>query len=265
MPNVPAPQPRDFLPHPLVVALGEGLGGPSNRLANRALALGLSRQALGQQGAGGAAAAEPMAPDGAVQRLADALAQDLHVDQLVTFVGYLGGATGDGDAAADDEKKLQAPDAMADFIAAVGAVDSDDDDEAKAAREAVENADEDVKQLLQKAAGARVATSETDWLAFYLDARLQTWLHVQREAIVLRRTVHDHLSPFGSHDVIWVRAQAPIRHGSGPQSIQQRFLTGDFTRAGDFDAPPAGGTFSSPSGLLCVPGSPGCCPRQTRG
>jgi hypothetical protein len=236
------------------------LGGPSNRLANRALALGLSRQALGQQGAGGAAAAEPMASDGAVQRVADALAQDLHVDQLVMFVGYLGGATGDEDVAADDEKKLQAQDAVADLITAVAAADTAD---AKAA--AVENADPDTKQLVQGATAERAAIpSETDWIVFYLDARLQTWLHVQREWIVLRRTVHDHLSPFGSHDVIWVRAQAPIRHGSGPQSIQQRFLTGDFTRAGDFDAPPTGGTFSSPSGLLCAGvGSPGCCPHHT--
>ncbi len=125
--------------------------------------------------------------------------------------------------------------------------------------------DSDTRQLVQKATAGRAAISETAWLVFYLDARLQTWLLVQKESIVLRRTVDDRLSPFGSHDVIWVRGQAPIRHGSGPQSIQQRFLTGDFTRAGDFDAPPTGGTFSSPSGLLCAAGSPGCCPRNSRG
>ena len=262
MPNVPAPNPRNFLPHPLVVALGEGLGGPSNRLGNRALELGVSRQALGQLGVR-AAFGEPTAPDGAVQRVADALAQDLHVDQLVMFVGYLGGSTGDGDAAADDEEKVQAQDAAADLIAAV--VSADTDDAKAAAREAVENADSDTRQLVQKATAGRAAISETAWLVFYLDARLQTWLLVQKESIVLRRTVDDRLSPFGSHDVIWVRGQAPIRHGSGPQSIQQRFLTGDFTRAGDFDAPPTGGTFSSPSGLLCAAGSPGCCPRNSRG
>jgi hypothetical protein len=256
---VPAPEPRNFLPHPLVVALGEGLGGPSNRLGNRALELEVSRQPAPGPGAGGAAAAEPTAPDGAVQRVADALAQDLHVDQLVMFVGYLGGATGDGGAAADAEEKLQAPDA----ILAAAATVSDDDEAKVAAREAGEQAKAAEERLNAAAEAEPAPISQTDWLVFYLDARLQTWLLVQREAIVLRRTVHDELSLFGSHDVIWVRGQAPIRHGTGPQSIQQRFLTGDFTRAGDFDAPPTGGTFSSPSGLLCAAGSPGCCPRHT--
>jgi hypothetical protein len=240
------------------------LGGPSNALRTWAVQLAAGRQMpAGPLGAGAAAGAEPTAPDGAVQRVADALAQDLHVDQLVMFVGYLGGATRDGDAAADGEERLQAPDAiMADFIAAVAEADDDDDKAEAAARKAVE----DIRQLQDAADEERAAILETDWLVFYLDARLHTWLHVQKKAIVLRRTVHDHLSPFGSHDVIWVRGQAPIRHGSGPQSIQQRFLTGDFTRAGDFDAPPTGGTFSSPSGLLCAGvGSPGCCPRNSRG
>jgi hypothetical protein len=247
---VPAPEPRNFLPHPLVVALGEGLGGPSNRLGNRVLELEVSRQAPGQAG-DGAAAGEPTAPDGAVHRVADALAQDLHVDQLVIFVGYLGGATVDGDAPADGEERLQAPDAIR--AAAPKAGTRKAGEEAKAAEEELKNAAEAESPPI----------SQTDWLVFYLDASLQTWLLVQREAIVLRRTVHDELSPFGSHDVIWVRGQAPIRRGSGPQSIQQRFLTGDFTRAGDFDAPPTGGTFSSPSGLLCAAGSPGCCPRHS--
>jgi hypothetical protein len=255
VPNVPAPNPGDLLPHPLVVALGEGLGGPSNRLGNRALELEVSRQPAARRGAGGATPAEALAPDGAVQRVADALAQDLHVDELVMFVGYLGGATGDGDAEADDEEKLQAPDVIRPAGATKAAAD-------KAAKEA-----KDAEAQLKKAAEAEPAPiSETDWLVFYLDPRLQTWLHVQRKAIVLRRTVHDHLSPFGSHDVIWVRAQAPIRQGSGPQSIQQRFLTGAFTRAGDFDAPPTGGTFSPQTGgLLCGANSPGCCPRNSRG
>jgi hypothetical protein len=230
VPDVPAPDPRDFLPHPLVVALAQGLGPPGSTLKERGDAVGEARRGEAKNDApkkrGDKAvpagrnpdnpAANPddgddqtKAPRNTVQRAANALARELHVDEVVMFVGYLGGSTADGDA---------------------------------------EDPPED----------------PADWLVFYLDPRLQTWLLVQRESIVARRTVKDELSPFGSHDVIWVRQQAPVRHGSGPQSVEQRFLTGSFTRAGDFDAPPAGGTFAPQPGVLGVGGSPVCCYYRTR-
>lgn len=104
-----------------------------------------------------------------------------------------------------------------------------------------------------------------DWRLLYLDWRLMTWLLVQEDGILLAEKVKDETAPSGERDVIWVRADAPVRSGSGPQSVEARFLTGEFTRAGDFDAPPTGGTFAGSTGVFCEAKTVGCCYRRSRG
>lgn len=102
------------------------------------------------------------------------------------------------------------------------------------------------------------------WQLLYLDWRLLTWLLVPQDDIVFREALADETAPFKSRDVIWVRANALVTRGTGPQSAQERFLRGDFTRAGDFAASLTGGTFSPSTGLFCEATTASCCGRRTR-
>jgi hypothetical protein len=103
----------------------------------------------------------------------------------------------------------------------------------------------------------------TIWRFFYQDAKAVSWLLVPEDDIVLHDRADDKRAAFQKRDLIWVRADAPVRQGTQEESEQARFLTGTFTNAGDLHAtltdanpPPAG------SGILCAP-TPGCCPRRT--
>jgi hypothetical protein len=102
------------------------------------------------------------------------------------------------------------------------------------------------------------------WQLLYLDWRLSTWLLVQQEDIVFRKALEDHTAPFNKRDAIWVKANALITRGSGPQPVEARFLRGDFTRAGDVSASVTGGTFSPATGIFCEATTPSCCGRPTR-
>jgi hypothetical protein len=201
--DVPS-DPRDFSPHPLVVALAEGLGTIPN--ARRDLRIQAERLGAARSQAIQAAAAPPAPPQvdsSALRAGADALARELLVDELVTFEGYVGGS-------------------------------------------------------------ANLSVGGTGhWLVLYRTVNLQEWLIVPQDEIVARTKVDDPTAPYGSYDLIWVKQQAAIRHGSGPQSVATAFLSGDFTRASDVEPSPTGGTFSSPSGLLCAPGGPGGCRRTS--
>lgn len=100
------------------------------------------------------------------------------------------------------------------------------------------------------------------WRLLYLDLRLQTWLLV--ESIVYATQIKDEYVPGEKVDVIWVRADAPVRRGSGSQPLESRFLSGNFTRAGDFDAPLTGGTMAAATGVFCAARTPLCCNRHSR-
>jgi hypothetical protein len=104
-----------------------------------------------------------------------------------------------------------------------------------------------------------------DWTVLYLDGRLWSWLLVETKGIVFRRAIEDERSPFGLRDVIWVKENATVGRGSDSLSIESQFLTGEFSSAGDFEAPPpGGGTLSAATGVFCEGRSPGCC-RKTPG
>ena len=104
------------------------------------------------------------------------------------------------------------------------------------------------------------------WRLLYTDWQLSRWLLVREEDIVFRKVLRGDKSPaYEEHDVIWVKSDASVGQGKGSPSVEARFLTGDFTRAGDFEAPPAGGAPRGPTGFLCQVITPYCyCRRTTR-
>ena len=114
-----------------------------------------------------------------------------------------------------------------------------------------------------QAADAQAPPART-WRMLYLDLELRTWLLVEDDEILVSEKVEDHAAPSGKRDMIWVRADAPVGHGSGSPSVETRFLTGDFTRAGDFEAPPAGGTLSAATGVFCNARTASCCHRKSK-
>ena len=108
--------------------------------------------------------------------------------------------------------------------------------------------------------GGRVDRGDKNpWRLVYLDSRLYSWLLVQETDILVHQRLPDDHAPSGLRDVLWVRGNANVIQGSGPQSTAGRFLVGEFTRAGDFAASTSGGTFSAATGLLCEATTPGCC------
>jgi hypothetical protein len=111
--------------------------------------------------------------------------------------------------------------------------------------------------------GGTMTRDKATWRLFYLDARLDSWLLVAEDDIVVHQRLKDENAPSGVRDVLWVDATANLLRGSGPQTNDGRFLVGQLTRAGDFAASTGGGTFSAASGLLCEATTPGCC-RVTR-
>jgi hypothetical protein len=109
--------------------------------------------------------------------------------------------------------------------------------------------------------GGTVTREKTPWRLVYLDSRLDTWLLVQDDDIIVHERRPDANAPSGCRDLVWVDATANLLRGSGPQTGDGRFLVGELTRAGDFAASSTGGTFSAATGLLCEATTPGCCIR----
>jgi hypothetical protein len=105
---------------------------------------------------------------------------------------------------------------------------------------------------------------EKTWRLLYLDLELRTWLLVEDAEILVHEKVKDDTAPSGERDMIWVKADVPVGHGSGSPSVEARFLSGEFTRAGDFEAPPGGGSAPAATGVFCQARTPSCCRIRTR-
>jgi hypothetical protein len=104
-----------------------------------------------------------------------------------------------------------------------------------------------------------------EWQILYLDLELTRWLLVESSGIAAVGHVKDDAVPFNQRrDVIWVKADATVGRGSACQSVEAQFLTGEFTRAGDFEAPPSGGTLAAATGVFCEARTPSCCRIRTR-
>jgi hypothetical protein len=100
-----------------------------------------------------------------------------------------------------------------------------------------------------------------EWRLLYLDLELTEWLLIEASGIIRRSTVKDETVPFEekSRDVFWVKADAAVGRGNASQAVQAQFLTGKFTRAGDFEAPLTGGTLAAATGVFCEARTPSCC------
>jgi hypothetical protein len=105
---------------------------------------------------------------------------------------------------------------------------------------------------------------DTQWRVLYLDLELRRWLLLDEADILLAEKVEDEAAPTGERDLIWVKADASVGRGSGSPSVEARFLTGEFTRAEDFEAPPTGGTLAAATGVFCQARTPSCCRIRTR-
>ena len=104
-----------------------------------------------------------------------------------------------------------------------------------------------------------------DWVLVYRDWRMITWWLVEGAGIYHLDTLpEDGRDTDFACDVVWVGRDAAIGRGSGPQSDEARFLTGQFTRAGDVDRGEFGGASSAETGLFCA-NTPLCnCGKRSR-
>ena len=98
--------------------------------------------------------------------------------------------------------------------------------------------------------------TKSRWRLLYLDVKLLTWLLIREEDILLSLRVGDADAKVEKRDVVWLKTDASLSHGSGPippDEIQARFLRGDFTRAADVAATLTDGPARRPDGRLLRP------------
>ena len=111
--------------------------------------------------------------------------------------------------------------------------------------------------------GGTVQSRGKEWRVLYLDASALTCVLVCSDDIVLHERAQDSDAAFNCRDVIWVKADAPVRQGGSEEPAEAWFLVGGFTSAGDLYASlTAGGTLAGDSGILCAP-TPNCCMRHS--
>ena len=97
------------------------------------------------------------------------------------------------------------------------------------------------------------------WQVLYVDLALTEWVLIEADGIVQYAQVKDEAVPEafdGKRDLLWVRADTSVGRGPASQSIESQFLTGPFTRAGDFEAPLVGGTLGAATGVFCEARTP---------
>jgi hypothetical protein len=112
--------------------------------------------------------------------------------------------------------------------------------------------------------GGRFTREDREWCVFYLDTRLMTWILVESDGIVFRDRLEVADAPCGQRDVIWVKADAAVGLGNAEEAAQSQFLTGEFTSAGDIEAPMGAGTLGAATGVFCEAGTVGCCKNNTK-
>jgi hypothetical protein len=102
------------------------------------------------------------------------------------------------------------------------------------------------------------------WVVLYRDLELERWLVVEETSIRGRAQIQDPGWPRHVRDRIWVYKDAVVGTGRGPVTTETMFLLGEFTRAGNVEAAPAGGTLPPASDGVFCPRSPNCCPYRSR-
>jgi hypothetical protein len=104
----------------------------------------------------------------------------------------------------------------------------------------------------------------TTWRSLYLDWAMSRCLLIDEAGIIRWEQIKDDDADWDVRDVLWVKADAPVVVASGPESVEVQFLTGEFTRAGDFDVGTGGGTTAGATGVFCEARSVGCCGKTRR-
>jgi hypothetical protein len=113
--------------------------------------------------------------------------------------------------------------------------------------------------------GAVKRRDGSDWRVLYLSWSLATWLFIEADGIRASAEIEDRTVPGGRRGVLWVDAHAVVgRCEQRRQSMEARFLTGEFVTAGDFDAPLDGGSGAGTTGLFSDARTPSCCLYRTR-
>jgi hypothetical protein len=107
--------------------------------------------------------------------------------------------------------------------------------------------------------GGVVPHADKNWQVLYGEPTLSKWAAVPVDYILLHHRTRQRSAAFGEIDILWVNGEAPIAQGFSSAPAEAVFLTGRFTRAGDFSASYADVTPQSDSGLLCEAITPGCC------
>lgn len=106
--------------------------------------------------------------------------------------------------------------------------------------------------------------SGNSFVKLHLSWDLNSWLLVEASGIVKREQINDPMMAPIAKDAIWVGEDAAVGRATGLQTDEAQFLTGQFTRAADFEAPPGGGTQDSSTGRFCNARTPLCCYRLSR-
>ena len=104
---------------------------------------------------------------------------------------------------------------------------------------------------------------QQQWRLLYLDLRMECWLLIEESGIVDAQQVRDDTAPGARCDLIWVKADAAVGVGRGSQTDEARFLTGQFTRAGDSETSWTGGTHTATTGVFCGASTVTCCRRAS--
>jgi hypothetical protein len=105
------------------------------------------------------------------------------------------------------------------------------------------------------------------WQVLYVNMALTDRVVIEEDGILQCVKVYDETVPkdFGQErDMLWVKADAAVGQADASQSVQAQFLSGGFIRAGDFEAPLAGGTLAAATGVFCEARTPSCCRYYSR-
>ena len=92
---------------------------------------------------------------------------------------------------------------------------------------------------------------------------MQSWLIIERAGVLAHKRMANEPGVSAGREVLWVKADAAVGRANRSLSVEGEFLTGAFTRAGDFDVGQEGGTLAAATGVFCEARSVGCCMGRT--
>jgi len=97
------------------------------------------------------------------------------------------------------------------------------------------------------------------WRLMFADARLRHWLLFPSDDVVAEQRARDRSAAFDKRDIVWLRGDARVVRGHTPQTVEGRFLSGEFTLAADIETGAGGASEGAATGLFCEATTPFCC------